>query len=121
MLRRRLSRQSLLGHGNEPLPEVGEIAVPPVTRHQLAEGGGVGQREQVHALGGGRGGGDGPEEQLRTDGDPDARLGHGQGCDGVFRLQDQLGLKVIAAEISDKVTQRVEKVFSPRCVQFFKL
>ena len=34
-----------------------------------------------------------------TDGDPHSSLRHGQGGDGVFRLQDQLGLEEVAAEV----------------------
>ena len=45
-------QQGLLGQLDEPLPKVGEIAVPAVAHHQLADGGGIGQREQVQLLSG---------------------------------------------------------------------
>ena len=78
---------------------MGQIPALPVARHQLAEGGGVGEGEEVHSFRVVGGRGDGPEEQLGADGDAHPRLGHGQGGDGVLRLQNQLGLEVVAAEI----------------------
>lgn len=78
---------------------MGEVAAFPVAGHQFAERGGVGKGEDVHPGGVGAGGGDGPQEQLRADGDAHPGLGHGQGGHGVFRLQDELGLEVVAAEI----------------------
>lgn len=78
--------RGLLGDGDEALAEVGQGAVQAIARDEAAEGGRVGEGEEVHPGGGGGGGGDGPQEQLRADGDAHPRLGHGQGGDGVLRL-----------------------------------
>ena len=78
---------------------MGQIPVTAVAHHQLTEGGGVGEGEEIHILSRRRGGGKGPEEQLRADGDANARFRHGEGRDGVFRLQNQLGTEIVAVEI----------------------
>ena len=49
---RRLFSQHVLGDEDEALSEVGQIPVPAVAHHQLADGGGIGQREQVQLLSG---------------------------------------------------------------------
>lgn len=68
---RRLFSQHVLGDEDEALSEVGQIPVPAVAHHQPAQGGGVGQGEQVYILRGGLDPRqlDGPQEQLGTDDD----------------------------------------------------
>ena len=51
------SSQDVLRQLDEPLAEVGQVPVPAVAHHQLADGGGVGEGKEVQGVGGGAGGG----------------------------------------------------------------
>ena len=89
--------KDLLQNAYEPFGKMGDIPIPPVTRHKIGRMVPKGEQVQLFFLHLSCRNVDILQKQLRTNHNAQIRFGHGQSGNCVFCLQSNFRLKVTAA------------------------